>query len=129
MVDDVLLVHDVNNKVVEYTLRAAVEQLGNEEGGHYVTHLVNKGKVVTIDDKLFKGSYISEGSLADLELCQLFFFTNLAFFIIFDLSLKIQKMLYLVILVVNVLYLVFWLFKVARYGLKHLKATYHWQET
>jgi hypothetical protein len=44
-------------------------------------------------------------------------------FIIFDLSLKIQKMLYLVILVVNVLYLVFWLFKVARYGLKHLKAT------
>ena len=76
VVDDVLLVHDVNNKVVEYTLRAAVEQIGNEEGGHYMTHLVNKGKVVTIDDKLFKGSYISEGSLADLELCQLFFFTK-----------------------------------------------------
>jgi len=44
-------------------------------------------------------------------------------FIIFDLDVKIEKMLYLVILVINVLYLFFWLFKVAKYGFKHLKAT------
>lgn len=44
-------------------------------------------------------------------------------FIIFDLDANIEKMLYLVILVINILYLCFWLFKVAKYGFKHLKST------
>ena len=44
-------------------------------------------------------------------------------FIIFDLDVKVEKMLYLVILDINVLYVFFWLFKVAKYGFKHLKTT------
>ena len=69
-----LLMKNANLDTVQFALRAAVQQIGNEQGGHYIAHLVNDGMVITVDDKCSKGSYISEGSMDDIELSQLFFY-------------------------------------------------------
>ena len=70
-----------NQKKTEFEhfyISAAIQHLGDDyQSGHYIVHLVNGQKVVTIDDQAPNGAYIREGCMNDIEQSQLFFFKRI----------------------------------------------------